>query len=290
MRHSFSELIFRHSLLFFLDLHFTPRPPRHEYKYDFARNHRVLEHLQPKSLDLNTSSQNHHDQPDFVFTFAFVFSFSDSYPATTRDPMPVQRNFPPATARRVDGAPRDLRLAPAQLARPPAVRLRRRRRRRVRHQLGDRGARRTSRRADNPIESRRRLRRFRCDAESASSWHPSVFWYVSSPRNNLHYFKKKITHVKYSTHHRHNNLLHDHRRHHARRVRRIPHLDAQLPRSGRAPATEGGRRARAGGPRERAAGAHHRLACLDPRRVGEADYLSDAVVREHVPRRHGRRG
>lgn len=143
-----------------------------------------------RAWDLNTSSLNHHEQPDFVFIFAFTFSHSDS--ATTRDPMPVQHNLPPATARRVDGAPRDLRLASAQLARPPAVRLRRRRRRRARHQLGDRGARRTSRRADNPIESRRRLRRFRCDAESAGSWHPSVFWYVSSPRNNLHYFKKQL--------------------------------------------------------------------------------------------------
>lgn len=186
MRHPFSELIFRHSLLDFdlLDLVMN-------ISMTLRGTTVCLKTFNQRAWDLNTSSLNHHDRPDFVFIFAFVFSFSDFDSATTRDPMPVQHNFPPATARRVDGAPRDLRLASAQLARPPAVRLRRRRRRRARHQLGDRGASRTSRGADNPIESRRRLRRFHCDAESAGSWHPSVFWYVSSPRNNLHYFKQK---------------------------------------------------------------------------------------------------
>lgn len=43
-----------------------------------------------KSLDLISSSQNHHEQPDFVFTFIFtvIFTFSHSNPSATRDPMP----------------------------------------------------------------------------------------------------------------------------------------------------------------------------------------------------------
>lgn len=97
-------------------------------------------------------------------------------------------------------------------------------------------------------------------ADSATTRRPPVVGILASSGKSFHASRYDLRQGKLmilvSTHHRHHNLLHIHRRHHACRVRRLPHLHAELPRRRRAPPQESRRCTRAGGPRERAAGAH----------------------------------